>query len=58
MAFAGRASVQSGTTFNVGDGITRPYDNTMYPNPALETGVDYYVFVRLFSSIDVSMECV
>ena len=40
--------------FIIGDNSTTIDGRTTYTNPPPEAGVDYYVFIRLYSDIDVS----
>ena len=42
------------TSFIIGDGMTRKVGNDYFPNPPPETGVNYQVFIRVYSQIDVS----
>jgi hypothetical protein len=45
----------SGTAIVIGDnGVTTDSRGTTFTNPPIEVGEDYYVFIRLYSTIDVS----
>ena len=57
VAYAGDAGDdgrQAPSTFIIGDGIVTNDGTTTFTNPPPETGVNYYVFIRLYSAIDVS----
>ena len=53
MAYVGDANRQL-STFIIGDGTMTSDGTTTFTNPPPDTGVNYYVFIRLYSSIDVS----
>ena len=53
VAFRGD-SQRGRTSFTIGDGVMTTDGSTTFTNPRPETGVDYYVFIRLYSGIDVS----
>ena len=45
----------SGTTITIGDNVvTTDGSGTRFTNPPPEVGVDYYVFIRLYSGFNVS----
>ena len=55
VAFSG--PVPGGTSqrlFTIGNGVTTRHDGVYYPNPPPSTGVDYRVFIRVYSGINVS----
>ena len=54
VAFVGNASQQLQTTFVIGNGSSTSDGTTTFTNPPPVIGDDYYVFIRLYSSIDVS----
>jgi hypothetical protein len=46
---------RTGTTITIGNNVeTTDMGGTTFTNPPIEVGEDYYVFIRLYSSIDVS----
>lgn len=46
---------RTGTTIVIGDNsVTTDSRGTTFTNPPIEVGEDYYVFIRLYSTIDVS----
>ena len=46
----------SGTTITIGNNVMTTVGGTTYTNPPPEVGEDYYVFIRLYSDLDVSRE--
>ena len=55
MAFSG--DVTGGTSqrrFTIGTGTATSHNGITYPNPPPSTGVNYRVFIRVYSGIDVS----
>ena len=63
MAYAGDVSRVSSLnlrtlvmTIVIGDGRTSENGSTTFTNPPPEVGEDYYIFIRLYSSLDVSRE--
>ena len=59
VAFVGNYSQQRRTLFIIGNGsTTRDSSGTIFTNPPPEAGVDYYVFIRLYSDIDVSQSVI
>ena len=57
MAYYGDSHQQFRSTFIIiGDNTVTTDGSTIYTNPPPEIGVNYYVFIRLYSSIDVSDE--
>ena len=54
MAYAGNAGQQLRNTFVLGDNGASSDGTHIFTNPPPETGVNYYVFIRLYSSISVS----
>ena len=40
--------------FIIGDNIEREFEDTTFTNPELTAGETYYVFIRLYSLLDVS----
>ena len=59
MAYYGDAHQlgRSGIMVTIGDNVvTTDGRGTRFTNPPPEVGEDYYVFIRLYSTIDVSIE--
>ena len=57
MAFVGNVTQPLRNTFVIGDGIpTTDGMGKTFTNPPPDVGVNYYVFIRLYSSIDVSIK--
>ena len=54
VAYAGDAGQQLRSTFVIGDNSVTRNGSMTFTNPPPETGVNYYVFIRLYSAIDVS----
>ena len=48
------AQRQSATTIIIGNNGVSTVGDTTFTNPPPEVGVDYYVFIRLYSNLDVS----
>ena len=53
MVFSGSVS-NPRRSFTIGTGTTTQHNGTKYPNPPPFTCVDYRVFIRVYSGIDVS----
>ena len=56
VAYYGDIRQQLRSTFIIGDNTVTTDGTTIYTNPPPEIRVNYYVFIRLYSSIDVSDE--
>ena len=54
VTYSGNFRQQRRSMFIIGDGTTTTDGTTTFTNPPPETGVNYYVFIRLYSDIDVS----
>ena len=56
VAFVGNAAQQLRNTFIIGDDVpTTDGMGKIFTNPPPAAGVNYYVFIRLYSSINVSI---
>ena len=56
VAYFGVAGLGSGNTITIGNGDPTSDGSTTFTNPPPVVGDEYYVFIRLYSSIDVSPE--